>query len=185
MPGTAYPFVVAILRARISETDRVLEIGCGAMQYRPFLRCAYEGLDLPTSPYIEEPPCYQCSAEDIPCEDARFDLVFGVATFSIIADVDRALAECRRVLRPEGRLVVFDYQKHVCERLHRAHPDHRHVWDFAGLKQRIAGAGFDADRIRDITAEADMRGPLRRALRWLTPWRRRPPPQWLIVEARA
>jgi ubiquinone/menaquinone biosynthesis C-methylase UbiE len=43
-------------------------------------------------------------AEALPFEDASFDLVFGHAVLHHIPDLDRALAEFRRVLRPGGAI---------------------------------------------------------------------------------
>jgi SAM-dependent methyltransferase len=45
-----------------------------------------------------------CDAEDLPFEDASFDLVFGHAVLHHLPDLDRAFGEFRRVLRPGGRL---------------------------------------------------------------------------------
>jgi len=44
----------------------------------------------------------------LPLADARFDLVFCVEAFCYALDTPRALAEAARVLRPGGRLVLFD-----------------------------------------------------------------------------
>src|ERR687887_232471 len=46
-----------------------------------------------------------CDAEELPFEDASFDLVFGHAVLHHLPNLDRAFAEFRRVLRPGG--VVF------------------------------------------------------------------------------
>jgi ubiquinone/menaquinone biosynthesis C-methylase UbiE len=43
-------------------------------------------------------------AEELPFEDASFDLVFGHAVLHHIPDLERAFAEFRRVLRPGGML---------------------------------------------------------------------------------
>ena len=43
-----------------------------------------------------------------PFLDASFDLVFGVETFCQATDLQRALSEMHRVLRPRGRLLVVD-----------------------------------------------------------------------------
>jgi len=40
--------------------------------------------------------------QDLPFEDEEFDVVLGLGVFGYIEDVDRALAEIRRVLRPGG-----------------------------------------------------------------------------------
>jgi SAM-dependent methyltransferase len=44
-------------------------------------------------------------AEELPFEDASFDLVFGHAVLHHVPDLDRALGEFRRVLRPGGAIV--------------------------------------------------------------------------------
>jgi SAM-dependent methyltransferase len=45
-----------------------------------------------------------CDAEELPFEDASFDLVFGHAVLHHLPDLDRAFSEFHRVLRPGGRL---------------------------------------------------------------------------------
>src|SRR5262245_21188331 len=45
-----------------------------------------------------------CDAEDLPFDDAEFDLVFGHAVLHHLPDLDRAFSEFRRVLRPGGQL---------------------------------------------------------------------------------
>jgi SAM-dependent methyltransferase len=45
-----------------------------------------------------------CDAEELPFEDASFDLVFGHAVLHHLPDLDRAFGEFQRVLRPGGRL---------------------------------------------------------------------------------
>ncbi len=45
----------------------------------------------------------------MPYPDASFDAVIYTLTLCTVADLDRALAEARRVLRPDGRLVVLEH----------------------------------------------------------------------------
>jgi ubiquinone/menaquinone biosynthesis C-methylase UbiE len=45
-----------------------------------------------------------CAAEELPFDDATFDLVFGHAVLHHLPDLDRAFGEFMRVLRPGGRL---------------------------------------------------------------------------------
>lgn len=47
-------------------------------------------------------------AEQLPFPDARFDLVVSTTSFDHWTDQPRGLAECARVLRPGGRLVLAD-----------------------------------------------------------------------------
>lgn len=45
-------------------------------------------------------------AEDLPFDDASFDVALLVATLCFVSDLPTALSEARRVLRPAGRLVI-------------------------------------------------------------------------------
>ena len=47
-------------------------------------------------------------AQDLPFEGGTFDAVVTAQVFCFLGDVDRAIAEARRVLKPGGRLVVLD-----------------------------------------------------------------------------
>ncbi|BCJ76684.1 hypothetical protein CS0771_62280 [Catellatospora sp. IY07-71] len=53
--------------------------------------------------------------EDIPAADGEFDLVFSHDMFFQVLDADRALADAHRVLKPGGRLVL--YQTFATDRL--------------------------------------------------------------------
>ena len=48
-------------------------------------------------------------AEDLPFPDASFDAVVATLVLCSVADLDHALAQIRRVLRPDGRLVVLEH----------------------------------------------------------------------------
>jgi SAM-dependent methyltransferase len=186
MPGVVYPFVPDLVNRRLPAGGRVLEIGCGAKRYRPLLHGEYTGLDLADSWHLEEPPELTASAESVPAEDASFDVVFGVATFYYMENVVQAFSECRRVLRPGGHLLVFDYQRHTIQGL-VDRGDHlvRHVWDSAELRDKLCEAGFDGPR--DISHRAAETGdaPLVRRPVRLARYRRDPEwTQWLVVEAR-
>jgi SAM-dependent methyltransferase len=179
------PHIVGGLLEVASPDARILEVGCGDKGLREVLPGTYVGLDLPDSSYLDEPPDLAGSAEDIPAEDQTFDLVFGVAVFVLITDVDRAFRECLRVLRPGGHLLVFDYQKAVSEQLAVSDPErHRRAWDSAELCERIRAAGFVDVRDRSSLVDtADgpslallARRRIRRAMGAVG--------TWLIVEAR-
>ena len=51
----------------------------------------------------------QASAEALPFEDSSFDTVVSTLVLCSVADVDRALAEIHRVLRPGGQLVFVEH----------------------------------------------------------------------------
>ena len=48
-------------------------------------------------------------AEALPFPDASFDSVVSTLVFCSVGDVGRALAEIRRVLRPQGKLVLIEH----------------------------------------------------------------------------
>ena len=51
----------------------------------------------------------QADCQDLPFPDGSFDHVLATESLSYVADPDAALAECLRVLKPGGRLVVSDF----------------------------------------------------------------------------
>jgi ubiquinone/menaquinone biosynthesis C-methylase UbiE len=53
----------------------------------------------------------QADAEQLPFEDASFDLVFSWGVIHHSSDMDRALAELVRVTRPGGQLVLMVYNR--------------------------------------------------------------------------
>lgn len=188
MPGVVYPFVPDLVNRRLPQSGRVLEVGCGAMKYKPLLHGEYTGLDLPGSWHLEQPPDLAASAEAIPAADESFDVVFGVATFYYMDDVRKAFSECRRVLRPGGRLIVFDYQRDTIQGLADEGDDLvRHVWDAAELRSDLEAAGFPRRAMRDLShraADAGDPSPVRRLARLLKHRLRAGWTQWLVTEAR-
>src|SRR3972149_5778850 len=54
----------------------------------------------------------QASAEEIPFEDASFDTVVSTLVMCSVADPGRALSEARRVLKPSGKLRLYDHVRY-------------------------------------------------------------------------
>jgi ubiquinone/menaquinone biosynthesis C-methylase UbiE len=52
--------------------------------------------------------CVQGDATALPAADGEFDVAVSVQVLEYVAEVDRALAELQRVLRPGGRVLVVD-----------------------------------------------------------------------------
>jgi arsenite methyltransferase len=97
---------------------RVLDVGCGAGASVDYLSDGHGlvalGLDpsalLTRSGRRRRPglPLLQGQGERLPVADGEIDVILAECSLSVMADADRALAECRRVLRRGGALVVSD-----------------------------------------------------------------------------
>jgi len=57
--------------------------------------------------------------ERIPCADASFDTVVSTFTLCTIPDVAAALAQLRRVLRPEGQFIFLEHGRAPDDAVHR------------------------------------------------------------------
>lgn len=113
------------IRSRImgEVQGRVLEIGVGtgaSLAYYPteaqvvgtepdlhMLKRAHRRLEELGASHIE---LRQAPAEELPFEDASFDHVVASLVLCTVRDLPRALAEARRVLKPEG---TFRFWEHV------------------------------------------------------------------------
>ena len=90
------------------------------------------------------------SAESIPAADRTFDTVVTTWTLCSIADPPRALAEMRRLLRPEGRLIFVEHGRSPDERVAAWQDRLTPVWRRLGggchlnrqIDDLLRGAGF-------------------------------------------
>jgi arsenite methyltransferase len=113
----------AVLDAlRLRSRERVLEVGCGGGVY------AYEAaqcvgpagrvcaLDLSADQVASAKArcaelawveCQVADAVKLPYGDAEFDALYGVQVFEYVVNLDEALREIPRVLRPGGRVLIL------------------------------------------------------------------------------
>ena len=104
-------------------SGRVLEIGLGAGHNLPYYHASQVesvvGIDpCATSWKLAQPRAaslgvplefIEGSAEEMPLPDASFDSVLMTYSLCTIPDAHKALAEMRRVLKPEGRLLFCEH----------------------------------------------------------------------------
>src|SRR5947209_15709197 len=109
----------------VGPSTRLLDAGCGAGM---LLRLAADrgadvhGLDASAGllaharSRVPGAPVLQGELEQLPYEDASFDLVTGFNSFQYAARPAVALAEARRVARPDGRVLLLNWAPaELCE----------------------------------------------------------------------
>lgn len=87
---------------------RVLDLGCGEGRFLP---AGGIGLDLDparlTTARARSRLVVRADAHHLPFREAAFDTVYAHRVLNEAGRIDRVLAEVRRVMRREGRLLVF------------------------------------------------------------------------------
>ena len=103
-----------------------------------------------------------CDAEDLPFEDESFDLVLGHAVLHHIPHLDRAFAEFKRVLRPEGEFVFAGEPSQTGDRIaaypKRAALRSAPLWRKLMRARPAAGYGFPATHDAWPSAQGDLDG---------------------------
>jgi len=138
-----------------SLEGKVIDIGAGTGHGARYLNPSttdYFPTDLPSgrSPLdasisrIGQAPLVHCSIYDLPFAAASFDGAILLNVLEHLATPTLGLAEVKRVLRPEGRLlfcVPFAFPLHGL-------PDDYRRWTGQGLRQELEMAGFELLELR-------------------------------------
>ena len=110
---------------------------------------------------LEQVRLQQGSIETLPFEDASFDAVSCTQTLLYVEDMDKALREIHRVLKPRGRIAIIetDWSGAIINSLDQAMTDRIFdAWDLAvvnpNLPRRLGAIlrriGFGAQRVEAI-----------------------------------
>ena len=95
--------------------------------------------------------------EDVPIDDASVDLVFFSQSLHHAAHPERALREARRILRPQGRLVILDLAKHRFEEARELYADEWLGFSEAEIEAMLANSGFAG--VRASVVDKDPEAP--------------------------
>lgn len=110
-----------VARLPLCDSDRLLDIGCGTGVLLRRLSAIHPAARLTGVDPVPEmlaiarrrlPSAVELQrgwAETLPFADRQFDVVVSCNMFHYIAEPDTALREIKRVLRPDGRLVITDW----------------------------------------------------------------------------
>jgi SAM-dependent methyltransferase len=132
------------LRRSLAAGRTLLDFGCGAMPYRSLAErqgAHYVGADFDGAGEVT-------IAEDgaLPLDSGSMDVVLSVQVLEHVRDLDLYLGEARRVLRPEGVLILSTHGTW----LYHAHPEDHRRWTRTGLVVDIEARGFKVEEIEAI-----------------------------------
>jgi SAM-dependent methyltransferase len=94
--------------------ESVLDVGCGGGSYYTAIQnnwpgLSYQGLDFSPGMLAKHPATHKvilADAQNIPCTQHSFDVVMANHMLYYMPDIDSAIDEFRRVLKPDGVLIV-------------------------------------------------------------------------------
>ena len=162
MEGTEKACLRAHREALIANAHgQVLEIGGGTGANLGFYSDRVQKLTV-TEP--EAPmQLVQAPAEELPFEDASFDVAVSTLVLCTVRDPERSLSELHRVLRPGGKLLFIEHVRSEEPRKARLQdrmlPINRRIGHGCNCNRRtlesIRGAGFEVNDVeRDELAKA-------------------------------
>jgi arsenite methyltransferase len=157
-PGGIELTARAVALANLKPGATILDLGCGAghtVRYLRSLGFHAKGLDLRAQ--IDDGGATSWlvagRAEELPLPDDSMDAVLAECSLSLVEDQKRALAECARVIKDRGKLIVSDLYARQPEMI-------GHVRSLAGscvsgmmvrteLETQLVANGFDVDAWED------------------------------------
>lgn len=152
-PGSPFAHVARRLRAVVADLvaaaspapdGTVVDLGCADAPYRDLVGgAAYVGVDLPGNPRAD---VALRPDGTVPLPDGSAELVLSTQVLEHVADPARYLAECARLLRPGGHLVL---STHGIMHLHRDPTDYWR-WTCDGLEKVVTDADLEVVARRGV-----------------------------------
>jgi len=156
--------------AEIPPTARVLDIACGTGEFEHMLVAensaqSMVGVDISEKMLaIAQQKCgdypnvaFQItSASALPFADNSFDVAVSANAFHYFDHPDLALVEMKRVLKPDGKVVIIDWCRdyflcQVCDSLLKLFdPAHKQCYSQAEFHQLLQNAGFEIQRATKV-----------------------------------
>jgi SAM-dependent methyltransferase len=140
--------VLAMVRPFAAEVQgKLFDYGSGGGPYRSLFQGiqTYVRADITPGPNVDRIlPATGLTEE----ADGTYDAVLSTQVLEHVPDPEAYLRECRRILRPGGRLLVTThgmFEEHGC-------PYDFHRWTARGLENAVAAAGFEVKESVKLTA---------------------------------
>lgn len=121
-PGGLKATDMLLKRTNLTKNSRLLDVGCGAGHTSAYIaknyHCLVTGVDISSDalarvnsfyqnePYFDRMSFEVADASNLPYSDGYFDVVLCESVLLFIADVDAALTEMARVVKPGGFLAL-------------------------------------------------------------------------------
>lgn len=141
--------VLAVVRPFSRDVaGRILDYGCGGAPYRELFARAteYIGVDVAPGPRVDR----LLREDGLTSEpEGSFDAVLSSQVLEHVPDPWRYLAECRRVMKPGGEILLSThgmFHEHGC-------PHDYHRWTARGLECLFQNAGFEVLAAHKLTAQ--------------------------------
>ncbi len=146
-------FVEQICRDIKNRRPRILDVGCGTGANLELLARFgdAEGVDVSADALVfcrarGLENVYQCTAEELPYESESFDVVTALDVVEHLDDDASGLREMRRVLRPDGRALLFVPAFMFLWGVQDDVSHHRRRYTLASLRRVVREAGFEVER---------------------------------------
>ncbi len=156
--------------AEISPTDTVLDVACGTGEFERLLLAEYSlqqivGVDISDKMLaIAQKKCHAypqvsfqtASASTLPFDSDSFDVIVSANSFHYFDDPLAALKEMRRVLKPDGRVIILDWCRdylicQICDIILKVFdPAHKQCYTQNEFHRLLEDANFAVSRATRI-----------------------------------
>jgi SAM-dependent methyltransferase len=117
----------------------VMDFGCGSQPYRQLIEStgfAYLGADLGADADV-----HIASSGHVSAKNSSADIISSFQVLEHVRDLDLYLAEAKRILRPDGRLILSTHGTW----LYHPHPEDHRRWTRTGLIHDVETRGFHVE----------------------------------------